>query len=234
VTLFNDWCDFERSENNTKRLWKLREREGGRDAIADALPEIVRSHYDDLQRIAEDVRALGFAGAAAILAERIPRTSRARSGELGEILATELIEEETDYGVPIRRLRYKDGREMSLRGDDFLGVHVDDEGRLHLLKGESKSRAALAKATITEARKALSRDDGRPTATTLLFVADRLLEGNDEQSEKGRLIRNEVATRTIPADRIDHVFFSFSGNATPDALAEDLDNAGNDRTHTVM
>jgi hypothetical protein len=63
------------------------------------------------------------------------------SGELGEILATELVEEMMDYEVPVRRLRYKDGREMALRGDDFIGIRVNAAGNLHLLKGESKSRA---------------------------------------------------------------------------------------------
>ena len=233
MALFDDWCNFQREENNKKRLWKLLELDGGRNAIAERLSEIVRSHYDDLKQIEEDVKALGFEGAATILAERLPRTARARSGELGEILATELAEEETDFIIPVRRLRYKDGREMALRGDDFVGLRVDEGGKLFLLKGEAKSRAALSKATITEARAALSRDDGRPTPTSLLFVADRLLE-HDETEELGRAIRNEVASHTMPAERIDHVFFTVSGNATPQALVDDFNTVGRERTHTVI
>ena len=234
MTLFATWCDSTRNDQGRKRLWKFTERAGGRDAIADKLPDIVRSHYDDMDRIATDVRELGFDGAAALLAERLPRTARARSGELGELLATELVEEILSFNVPVRRLRYKDGREMALRGDDIVGLRVDQTGALHLLKGEAKSRAALSKPTIVEARTALSRDNGRPTATSLLFIADRLMEGDDAQAALGRAIRNEVATRTIPPDRIEHALFTMSENATPNALAVDLEAASVDRTHTVI
>jgi Cap4 SAVED domain len=79
----------------------------------------VRSHYDSVDRIANDVEKLGYKAAAQILRERLPRTKKARSGDLGEILACELVEEERHFTVPVRRLRYKDGREMALRGDDF-------------------------------------------------------------------------------------------------------------------
>jgi hypothetical protein len=234
VALFADWCDSQRDNNERKRLWKFTERAEGRAVIAGAFPDILRSHYDDADRIADDIRELGFAGAAAILAERLPRTARARSGELGEVLATELVEEELGFDVPVRRLRYKDGREMALRGDDFIGARVDEAGNLYLLKGESKSRAALAAAVIQEARAALSRDDGRPTATSLLFVADRLMERDDDDAVLGRTIRTEVAFRTVPAARIDHVLFTLSGNAAPQALADDLQAADADRTHTVI
>jgi Cap4 SAVED domain len=234
VALFADWCNCQQDNNGRKRLWKFTERNGGRIAIAGDLPDMLRSHYDDMDRIAEDIRSLGFAGAATLLAERLPRTSRARSGELGEILATELVEQTLGFEVPIRRLRYKDGREMALRGDDFLGARVDEAGDLHLLKGEAKSRIVLSTTTIDEARAALSRDNGRPTPTSLMFVADRLLEKGGEEAALGRTIRNEVATRTVPATRIDHVMFTMSGNAAPQALVEDLQSASTDRTHTVM
>ncbi|MGH3851235.1 MAG: Hachiman antiphage defense system protein HamA, partial [Pseudonocardiaceae bacterium] len=200
-------------------------REGGRALIAVDLPNCIRSHYDDMERIAEEIRELGYPHAAAILAERMPRSARARSGELGEILATELVEEQLGYKVPVRRMRYKDGREMALRGDDFIGVRVDVEDNLHFLKGESKSRAALAKATITEARTALSKDGGRPTATSLLFIADRLMDHADERRTLGRQIRNEVATRAAPAVRVGHMLFTVSGNAAPQALQDDLQAA---------
>lgn len=234
VPLFADWCDSQRENNERKRLWKFTEREGGRAAIAAFLPGLVRSHYDDMARVAEDVHSLGFAGAAALLAERLPRSSRARSGELAEIFATELVEEELGFQVPVRRLRYKDGREMALRGDDYIGIRIDEAGNLHLLKGEAKSRAVLAKATIDEARSALSRDNGRPTAISLLFVADRLMEWDDDRAVLGRTIRNEVATKTVPATRIDHVLFTMSRNAAPGALATNLHTASADRTHTVI
>lgn len=229
--LYQPWCDRDVEEDASKQLWRLAEREGGRAAIEAILTTRIRSHYDNLDQIADDVRELGYPGAAAILSERMPRSARARSGELGEILATELVEEHLDFKVPVRRLRYKDGREMALRGDDFVGLRLDDQANLHFLKGESKSRANLARGTISEAREALSRDDGRPTATSLLFVADRLMEGGGERRDVGRKIRNEVASRAAPPARTSHMLFTMSGNATPQAQRDDLAAAGGNRPH---
>jgi hypothetical protein len=232
--LFADWCACERSETGRKRLLKLTEKADGRATITAKLPPVLRSHYDDAQRIAQDVAELGYSKAAALLAERMPQSKKARSGELGEILATELVEESLDYRVPIRRLRYKDGREMALRGDDFIGVAIEADNTLRFAKGESKSRASLSKAAITEARAVLSRDSGRPTPTSILFVADRLMERGSEEAALGRAIRNEVANRAVPAERIEHVIFTISANPTPRALADDLANADGGRPHTVI
>jgi Cap4 SAVED domain len=232
--LFEPWCECERDEEPARSLWKLTERAGGRAAIEADLATVVRSHYDDAARVAEDVLELGYPLAAAILAERMPRSVRARSGELAEILATELVEEEMGFSVPVRRLRYKDGREMALRGDDFIGIRTDDQDHLHFLKGESKSRASLSRVTINEARGALERDGGRPTATSLLFVADRLMEQTDERRSLGRKIRNEVAARAAPPSRVGHMLFTMSGNATPQALNKDLQAADAVRPQAVV
>lgn len=227
--LYQPWCERNVLEDNNKQLWQLTEREGGRASINAVLTTRIQTHYDKLEQISEDVRELGYPGAAAILSERMPRSSRARSGELGEILATELVEEHLDFSVPVRRLRYKDGREMALRGDDFVGIKVDEQTNLHFLKGESKSRANLSGATIIEARQALSRDDGRPTATSLLFIADRLMES--EQRDVGRKIRNEVANRAAPPARTHHMLFTMSGNRTPQAQFDDLATTDGIRPH---
>ena len=144
LALFDDWCTLVRDENGGKRLWQLAEKEKKRAEIRTRLVETVRSHYDDLDRITDGVSALGYKGVAKILRARLPQTRRARSGELGEILAAELVEEKVGFQIPVRRLRYKDGREMALRGDDFLGFAIDDEDQLRLLKGESKSAANVA------------------------------------------------------------------------------------------
>ena len=93
MALFADWCKCDRTDTGRKHLLKYTEKPGGRAAITANLPSILRSHYDDARRIAEDVADLGYVKAAALLAERMPRSKKARSGELGEILATELVEE---------------------------------------------------------------------------------------------------------------------------------------------
>lgn len=232
--LFEEWCESSREESKRKRLFKFTEKSNGRATIKDQLCETVRSHYDVLDRIANDVRALGYECAAAILQERLPLTVNARSGELGEILATEIVEEGLGFNVPVRRLRYKDGREMALRGDDFIGVGYDEGGGLWLLKGEAKSRVVLNKTTITEARKALNSHSGRCTPSSLLFIADRLLNRDGDDNELGRTIRTEVGTKTLRPNRIDHALFTLSGNAPLAAMREDLQAADAERNQTVI
>jgi hypothetical protein len=235
MKLYEEWCDCDRIEQGRKTYLKYVEKNGGRDAVRKKLTEVVRNHYDTSERIAADVVELGYDGAAAILRELLPAGSRARSGDLGEILASELTQEVLDFEVPVRRMRYKDGREVPMRGDDFIGVNVSSEGgELWLLKGEAKSRRNLQKGTISEAREALNRCDGRCTPSSLLFVANRLLEGSDEDAELGRLIRNEVGRKALRKDRIDHALFTMSGNTPPQALEDDLAAADAGRHHTVI
>ena len=235
MPLFDEWCDNDEEANRKKRLWKLSEKDDGRSAILDGLAETVRSHYDSLDRIADDVEELGYVGASAILRERLPRGKKARSGDLAEILASKLTEERIGFEVPVRRMRFKDGREVALRGDDFIGVSYDEEqDRLRLLKGESKSRMTLGKATITMARRALNRDEGRCTPASLLFVADRLMDRGGDAEALGKTIRQEVAKNALPPSGIDHVMFTMSGNEPPDALTEDYEALDQKRRQLVV
>ena len=214
-----------------KTLFTLTEQDGGRDAVSDKLIERVHCHYDDLEHIADDVARLGFSGAARIFRKRLPASSRARSGEMGEILATEFAEFQTGFRIPVRRLRYKDQRELALRGDDFLGIGTDDQNRLSYLKGEAKSRQTVSNSVVTDARDRLSNDDGRPTPISLLFVTDRLLEGDDKDKELGQRIRDEIALDTVSARMITHGLFTLSGNRPQGILASDLDAADDRHAH---
>jgi hypothetical protein len=237
--LFDLWCNFNEEVLDTptpqkKRLWKLTEKTGGRSAIKNDLCTRARSHYDTLQNIADDIARLGYAGAASVLSGRVPQTKKARSGELGEILAIELIEEKTGFTVPVRRLRYKDGRESPLRGDDFIGIEQNNQGQIRLLKGESKSRMALAKDAISDARKALKRDGGRPTPISLTFIADRLIERGGAEKTLGQTLKDEVAKKSLPKSHIKHVLFTLSGNIPTQHLKDDLNAADAGREHRTI
>lgn len=232
--MIEDWLDIDEAEHGErKRLYVLAEKEGGRAVVQADLIERVRAHYDDPRRIADDIAELGFPGAAAILRERLPTDAKTRSGEMGEILATEFMEHQTGFRMPVRRLRYKDGREMALRGDDFLGIK-ELEGRLSYLKGEAKSGQTMSASVITTARTRLNDDKGRPTPISLLFVSDRLLEGGEEDEALGRQIRNALGRGTIRTRDVTHGLFTLTGNDRIADLEIELDRADDAHGHVSV
>lgn len=232
--MIEEWLDIEEADHGErKRLYMLAEKDGGRTAVQADLIGRVRGHYDDPKNIADDIEELGFPGAARILRERMPRDAKKRSGEVGEILAAEFIEHQTGFRIPVRRLRYKDGREMALRGDDFLGIEEAD-GNLNYLKGEAKSGLKMGGGVITDARTRLGDDDGRPTPISLLFVADRLLEGDEDDKALGRQIRNEMGRRSILARQVSHGLFTLTGNDLRAELEADLDGAKSDHGYVSV
>jgi len=232
--LYKDWCDATKEKDKRRRYWTYVEKDGGREAVSEGLVETVRSHYDRLENIAEDVERLGYEAAAVILKAELPQTPTARSGDLGEILATELVEEEIGLRVPVRRMRYKDGRNMAMRGDDFIGAGYSGD-HLWLLKGEAKSNQRLGRGVVVEARRVLNRDDGRCTPDSLLFVANRLLESTDAADNSlGRDLRDEVGLKALRPDRIDHMLFTVSGIGPHAALRADFEATVANRDHYVI
>ncbi|WPL80325.1 hypothetical protein SD446_18520 [Bordetella hinzii] len=111
--LYERWCEATKKKDKRKYYWTYVEREGGRDEIRADFAATIRSHYDRLERIAEDVKRLGYKAAAQILSEALPQTAKGRSGDLGEILATELVEEEV--GLSAQELASRSVRGMGIR-----------------------------------------------------------------------------------------------------------------------
>ena len=232
--MIEDWLEIETQEcDDRKTLYIVAERPGVRIDIRDQLIERVRSHYDDLRNIEADIEELGFPGAAQVLSERMPSEPRQRSGEIGEILATEFMEHQTEFRIPVRRLRYKDGRNLPLRGDDFIGIKRTDAG-LDYLKGEAKSGQNMARNVICGARAQLEAAEGRPTSISLLFVANRLLEGDEDDKILGRSIRYAVGWNTIQPSNVTHGLFTLTGNDNQADLQADLDNAPNEHDHVSV
>lgn len=178
------WLATSSSTVGKHPLHVMTEQHGARTAVLDEVRTVVRTHYVSPQIVAQRVADLGAPATAKILRELIPKTKTARSGDLGEVLATEIAEQVLGFIVPIRRLRWKDGRNMALRGDDVVGIRVDVRGKLlALLKGESKSYAKLTSDVIGKAAEALDRDGGRPGRHAVIFIATRLREtGNDQDA----------------------------------------------------
>ena len=191
-----------------------------RGSIEPILDAAVLDNYDDLGRLCHWASVLGLPNAAAVIGDAFPTELRAQSGHMGEICLTESIPELfPEFIVPIKRLRWLDGRNTSLRGEDFIGVRRD-VNPVRFLKAEAKSRQILAAGVIEEARAALNRNNGRPSPHAMLFIARRLDELNQQELS---LVFLEYERRiAITDDQLVHVVFTFSGNDSTELLRDDL------------
>lgn len=152
-----------------------------------------------------------------MIESKLPTTKAIRSGDLGEIFATEWINAHSGgYHAPIKRLRWKDHRNMAMRGEDVIGIHQDPKTqRLQFLKTEAKSRATLTAQVVTEARGNLDKDAGLPSGHALSFISERLLDlGNEPLTDA---IDDALLKYGIPPASVRHLLFTFSGNS-PEAM----------------
>jgi hypothetical protein len=221
-TIFERWCTKVSGSYNGHSFDILAEKSNVREKV---LPEIVSAlhdHYDGRERFLRRVERLGYDRAVNIIRERLPATARSRSGDLGEMLATEYVRAALPFIIPINRLQWKDGRNMALRGDDLIGFRIEANGKLEaLLKGESKSRASLGSDAMADAILKLREYDGRPSPHTLLYTADRLHELG--QSAWAEMLEDyALLGESVP---ITHLIFTLSGNPPVGAITTALSGA---------
>ncbi len=205
---FDDWLEIHHPANSS--LWTLTERDNARNTVLDRVCDSVADHL-----IGEDILArLRLPLAAEAVRNRLPTKKRIRSGDLAEIIATDFVREKSEFTVPLLRLRYKDDRDMSMRGDDLIAIDraLDPPA---VLKAEVKSRATIGPPVISEACTALNANGGRPKPSSLAFVSMMLRrEGRDDMAE----IVERLQEADLSASRITHLVFVLSGNNPARAL----------------
>jgi uncharacterized protein DUF1837 len=208
---FKDWCDIIASTVGAHGMSILSARTNHLPFVEDAVAAVLPGHYASEEHIARILERLGKSRAAAFIREKLPIGKSIRSGDLGEILATEYIAEQTPYTVPIKRLRWKDHRNMAMRGEDVIGIVRDAKtGRLRFLKTEPKSRVNLEAAVVADARDALDKDNGLPSAHALSFLSERLMETGD--LDLADAIDDAQLQEGITNRNVNHLLFTFSSN----------------------
>lgn len=208
---FSEWCDFENVSSGPHNRSVMSAKSGYVSNGVKFTAAIVPEHYVSLERFSSALKRLGKP-ASAMLVDRLPATPTMRSGDIGEILATAWIEElGGNYQVPIRRLRWKDHREMAMRGEDVIGIRVGGSPQpLGFLKTEAKSRVRLTRQVLEEARTSLDKDDGKPSPHALGFVSEMLnLSGASQLADA---IDEALYKHEISQSDVEHLTFAFSGN----------------------
>lgn len=203
--VLTDWMEVSNPDAGEPRLFLLHEKHGARVLVAAAFRAAVKDHLaglSHLQRISDLKKSLTH------IRNKMPRRVEIRSGDCGEILATEYIEQCTEYRVPIKRLRWKDDRDTAMRGDDVIALRKA-RTRWHVLKAESKSRGSLGGSVVKQAVDGLVRNAGRPNPSSLAFISTRLRE-EDRHAEAD--VIDDLQSETPRAGEVEHLVFTLSGN----------------------
>lgn len=223
MTEFDQWCEPEETQvigQHTVGLLVSNNDELGIELVARYLP----TRYADPATLARVAESLGKAKVAAFLREMLPATQRARSGDLGEILASAYAVEELGFTVGPSRLVHRDHKEWAMRGDDVLGARFKDGStaapQVELLKVEAKSRKQAGAAAIKEAREGLEREDGMPGAHSLVHFGTRLLGGPDDAL--GEAILSAELKSGLRPGMVTHLMFVFAGNDPRSHIEDDL------------
>jgi hypothetical protein len=202
--LFTQWLKEVSTPYDNVTLYG--ERKGARPIGLKALTPVLADHFVGEANI---LRAGGYEKAAALITNSLPTNKQTRSGDLCELLATEYVNSETSFVVPIKKLRWKSDRQMPMHGNDVIGVDPTTTP-VSVLKGECKSRADFSKSVVHEAAETLDLHDGRPNPSTLAFIAKRLYE--QEKDDEANLFRDLQCAATINAKNITHMIFVLVGN----------------------
>ena len=221
MSSFDTWCDETEVDVKDHLLVILRAKKRcaniGIRLVARTLPH----HYVSPDRYSTILANLGKPAAAAYLKDKLPESKSLRSGELAEILAVSYAEQETIWDLATKKLRWKDHREMPMRGDDFIAIGLEND-RILFLKGESKSRSNFGNASVMDAIGTLNANDGRPTPHALAFVSDALShEGHDVIADR---IDAAQYRDGIPLSTVTHMVFAFSENDAEHVLTRALSN----------
>jgi hypothetical protein len=203
--IIDEWMEASHPEDGETRLVVLQEREGMRKLIEAAFEDTVKDHLAGISIIH---RIKGYEKSLAFIRNKVPGKIKIRSGDCGEILATEYIEQCTEYRVPIKRLRWKDDRDTAMRGDDVLALRKVGK-RWYVLKAESKSKASLGPSVVKKAVDGLSRHNGRPNPSSLAFISHRLRE--DDRDDEAEVIEG-LQEKAPRAGEVEHLIFTLSGN----------------------
>jgi len=150
----------------------------------------------------------GYAKSADVIKNSLPTSKRTQSGDLAELIACEHVDAHTSFRVPIRKLQWKDDRDMAMRGNDVVAVEPGSKPP-KVLKVESKSRASFATGVVTDAATTLDKHDGRPNPSTLAFIAKRLFEAG--RDSEGHVFMQIQATNGIAPQQLHHMIFALTG-----------------------
>lgn len=224
MTKYMEWCAQSAPLLQKHSLQLLTADPGRHGHAVSVVAKVIPDHYVAPQRVADLLTRLGRGAVAAYVAEKLPTGKSIKSGDLGEVLCSTYVYENTTFKLSVKRLRRKDHRNMAMRGEDLLAFELQAGTPLKVLKAESKSRATMSSAVLKGARESLSAFGELPSPHAMSFVADML---NDEGDKPLRDAIDDAQLKTgLKQSQVTHMLFSLSGNDATTLLTNNLTSYG--------
>ncbi len=221
MSKFDEWCKTTKISVDAHQLIVLIADGKKKNHAAKVVAESGVEYYTDPNRVAGILIRLGKKRAAQYIQDKLPSSKAIRSGDLGEILCNAYLLESTSFNLGVKRLRWKDHKDMAMRGEDVLAFSLGKSGgRLKILKAEVKSRAQMSTAVISEARAALSSNRELPTPHAISFISDRLRENGDISLSDA--LDDAQLKNGIKISQVTHMLFTFSGNDPSNLMTRNL------------
>jgi len=185
------------------------------NAVAYMRNALVQHHASpDAIRRTEAVRAavarLGL-GTAQERLRRFPTNSSTQKGNLAEVVLAEYVVAASGLTLPVYRLRYNPNVDQSMKGDDVLAFDLDSNP-VRIVVGEAKFRGTPSAAAVTEIVEGLLRSQKGGLPASLLFVADRLFDM--DQEDIGQRVLNCVELLARDSLRLDYVGLLLSNSSS--------------------
>jgi HamA len=162
----------------------LSEQANLRERILDALVRTVFIYHNDPVEFKGYVADLGYEQAAELFDKR-PRDDKTRTGNFGEVVASEYLRQKEGFDLPVYRLRWNTNPDTSMRGEDVLAFKFgepDGRGR-ELCIAEAKAEERFDSRTVEDAYKQLATGK-RPRPNSIPFVCSVLtLQGEVEKAK---------------------------------------------------
>ena len=210
--LFTDWLELRASTSKDVPVYK--ERAKARPVGLAELGKLVADHFVGEKAV---LKMGGYQKAAQTILNSLPTSKRTQSGDLGELVATEYVDAQTSFRVPLRKLRWKSDRQMPMHGNDVIAIETAKGGKVRVLKGESKSAATVSAATVKGAAQGLDRHEGRPNPSTLAFIVKRLYD--EDRDAEAKVFENLQADGALATKDVQHLIFTLAGNDPSTLLA---------------
>lgn len=171
------------------------------ESVAASMPSHFISDVDHYLRKYDHKRFARF------LKTQLPSNKQAKSGDFGEVVATEILRiQKPDFDIPLNRLCWKDSP-LPMRGDDVIGFDFVSKP-VRVLKAECKSGKNIAASTVANARAALEKNKGLPSSHSLNFIIQRLHEADrDGEADKIDSLDGSLTRRQVT-----HCIFTVSQN----------------------